>query len=411
MKPMPTLDELRRNRAGVLSIAAQITLALAILCNALFFIRETTAWMNRPTGIDEPDIFVMESTSTGERPTWAPREQADLAALRSIDGVVDAYATNTVPLSNEGNSAALKLTIDQQQATTMAALYYTGAEGLKTLGLQLIAGRMFARDEVGYVDPTDPATILNVPAAVIVTSALAQKLYPHGSALGRPVFIQGDPTALRIVGVVKRLQVPWTMVAGWGSTFSEDSILLPAQLVAKKVLYVVRVRSGRVAAVEKKAVGALQRIDRLRIIGGPYTMAQKRATAYRDDRGLSLFLAVVTSCLLGVTAAGIVGLTSYWVSKRKRQIGIRRALGATRGGIVWYFLGENLMITVVGVVAGTFLAIGLNLWVITAFALPRMPVGYLATGAVALILLGQLAALWPAWRAASIPPAIATRSA
>lgn len=411
MKPMPTLDELRRNRAGVLSIAAQMTLALGILCNALFFIHETTAWMDRPTGIDEPDIFVMESTSTGERPTWAPREQADLAALRSIDGVVDAYATNTVPLSDEGNSVALKLTADQQQPTTMAALYYTGADGLNTLDLQLLAGRMFARDEVGYVDPTDPATILDVPAAVIVTSALAQKLYPHGSALGRPVFIQGVSTALRIVGVVRRLQVPWTMVAGWGSTFSEDSLLLPAQLVAKKVLYVVRVRAGGVAAVEKEAVGALQRLDRLRIIGGPYTMAQKRERAYRNDRGLSLFLAVVTSCLLGVTAAGIVGLTSYWVSKRKRQIGIRRALGATRGGIIWYFLGENLMITLVGVIAGTFLAIALNLWVISAFALPRMPEGYLACGAVALIVLGQLAALWPAWRAASIPPAIATRSA
>lgn len=411
MIPMPTLDELRRNRAGVLSIAAQMTLALAILCNALFFIRETTAWMNRPTGIDEPDIFVMESTSTGERQAWAPREQADLLALRSIEGVVDAYATNTVPLSDEGNSAALKVTVDQQQPTTMAALYYTGDEGLSTLGLRLIAGRMFTRDEAGYVDPTDSAAILDVPAAVIVTSALAQKLYPHGSALGRPVFIQGDPTAMRIVGVVKRLQVPWTTVAGWGSTFSEDSLLLPAQLVAKKVLYVIRVRPGRVAAVEKEAVGALQRLDRLRIIGGPYTMAQKREFAYRDDRGLSLFLAVVTSCLLGVTAAGIVGLTSYWVSKRKRQIGIRRALGATRGGIIWYFLGENLMITLVGVVAGTFLAIALNLWVISAFALPRMPVSYFAAGAVALIALGQLAALWPAWRAASIPPAIATRSA
>lgn len=411
MKPMPTLDELRRNRAGVLSIAAQMTLALAILCNALFVIHETTAWMNRPTGIDEPDIFVIESTSAGGQQTWAPREKADLAALRALDGVVDAYATNSVPLNNGGNSAPLKLTADQQQPTTMAALYYTGAEGLNTLGLQLIAGRTFARDEVGYLDPADPAALLAGPQVVIVTSALAQKLYPHGSAVGRPVFIQGDPASLRIVGIVKRLQVPWTAVADWGSTFSEDSLLLPAQLVQKYVLYVVRVQPGRMAAVQKAVVGALQRLDRLRTIGGPYTMAEKREMAYRDDRGLSLFLAIVTACLLGVTAAGIVGLTSYWVAKRKRQIGIRRALGATRSGIIWYFLGENLMISLLGVVAGTFLAIVLNLWVISAFALPRMPVGYLAAGAVALVVLGQLAALWPAWRAASVAPAIATRSA
>ncbi|HEU5442813.1 MAG TPA: FtsX-like permease family protein, partial [Steroidobacteraceae bacterium] len=309
------------------------------------------------------------------------------------------------------NSVPLKLTVDQQQPTTMAALYFTGAAGLNTLGLQLIAGRTFAPGEAGYLDPSDPAAMLSGPGVVIVTSALARKLYPHGSALGRPVFLQGVPVSMRIVGIVKRLQVPWTVVAGWGSNFSEDSLLVPAQLVQKYVHYVVRVRPGRVAAVEKAAVGALQTLDRLRTIGGPYTMAQKRETAYRDDRGLSLFLAVITSCLLGVTAAGIVGLTSYWVAKRKRQIGIRRALGATRGAIIWYFLGENLLITLVGVIAGIFLAVALNLWVISAFALPRMPVGYLAGGAVALIALGQLAALWPAWRAASIPPAIATRSA
>ncbi len=411
MKPMPTLDELRRNRAGVLSIAAQMTLALAILCNALFVIHETTAWANRPTGIDEPDIFVIDSTSTADHQRWAPQEKADLAALRALDGVVDAYATNAVPLSNAGNSAALKLTADQQRPTTMAALYFTGAAGLNTLGLQLIAGRAFAPDEVGYLDPADAAAMLATPGVVIVTSELARKLYPHGSALGRPVFLEGDPAAMRIVGVVKRLQVPWTAVAGWGSTFSDDSLLLPAQYLQKYVHYVVRVRPGRMAAVEKAAVRTLQSLDRLRTIGGPYTMAQKRETVYRDDRGLSLFLAVITSCLLGVTAAGIVGLTSYWVAKRRRQIGIRRALGATRAGIIWYFLGENLMITLVGVVAGIVLAIALNLWVIGAFALPRMPVGYLAGGAVALIALGQLAALWPAWRAASIPPAIATRSA
>ena len=408
MMPMPTLDELRRNRAGVLSIAAQMTLALAILCNALFVIHETTAWASRPTGIDEPDIFVIASTARGEQQTWGPREQADLAALRALDGVVDAYATNSVPLYRGGNSAPLKTRADQIQPTTMAALYYTGTEGLDTLGVQLVAGRTFARAEVGYVNAWD---ILGVPKVVIITSALAEKLYPHGSALGRPIYIQGLPAAIRIVGIVKRLQVPWTSVAGWGSTFSQDSVLLPAQLIDKNVLYVVRARPGRMAAVEKSAVQALRTSDHLRILDGPYTMRQERELAYRDDRGLSLFLGAVTSCLLGVTAAGIVGLTSYWVSKRRRQIGIRRALGATRAGIVWYFLGENLMITLLGVAAGMVLAIALNLWIINAFALPRIPTGYLAAGAVALVLLGQLAALWPAWRAASIPPAIATRSA
>lgn len=408
MLSMPTLAELRRNRAGVLSIAAQMTLALAILCNALFVMHETAARMSQPTGADEPDIFYMQNSPIGEHGTWAAQEQADIAALRSLDGVVDAYVTNSLPLTNSGGGTPVSTRPDQIRPTTMAAIYFVGARGLHTLGLHLVAGRDFEAEEIGDLDPTQK---LRLPPAVIVTRALAAKLYPGANALGRPVFAPGFTTAIPIVGIVDRLQVPWTSAAGWGSDFRDDSILTGARLISEDVLYVVRTRPGRVAAVEKEAVKTLQKINRLRVIGGPLTMTQAREYAYRDDLGLSTFLAVVTSCLLGVTAAGIVGLTSYWVAKRKRQIGIRRALGATRGAIVWYFLGENLLIAAVGIVAGTGLTLGLSLWIASAFAMPHIPVGYVATGIVVLIFLGQLAALWPAWRAACIPPAIAARSA
>lgn len=405
---MPTFAEVRRNRAGVLSIAVQATLALAILCNAVFVIHETAARMSQPSGVDESDIFYIQSSSVGEHSTWPARERADVAALRSLDGVVDAYVTNSLPLTNGGSSAPLGTRPDQVRPTTMAAIYFVGSQGLRTLGLHLIAGRDFEPNEVGDLDPTQQ---LRLPPAVIVTRALAEKLYPGGNAVGRPVFVPGYPTAIPIVGIVDRLQVPWTDAAGYGSDFREDSVLMGARLIKQEVLYAVRTRPGRVAAVEKAAVITLRGIDRLRVLEGPYTMTQAREYAYRDDRGLSIFLAVVTACLLAVTAAGTIGLTSYWVAKRKRQIGIRRALGATRGAIIGYFLGENLLIMAVGIVAGTALTVEVNLWIARAFAMPHIPVSYVAIGIVALVFLGQLAALWPAWRAASIPPAIAARSA
>jgi putative ABC transport system permease protein len=406
---MPTIAELRHNKAGVLSIALQMALSLAILCNALFVIHAQIGLMARPTGIDEADIFFVQSSLLGEQQTWGAQEQADVAALRSAGDIADAYVTNSVPLTNSGGSVPLRIRGDQVQPDTMAAIYFAGGDGLHTLGLHLVAGRDFRPDEIGDYEPQAAA---KAPGVLIVTKALADKLFPDGSALGRTIFLfPGAPRSSRIVGIVSRLQVPWTSSSGWGSTFSEDSVLVPARLVNKDVAYVVRARPGRVPVAEKGAVRALQMNDRMRIIGGPYTMTQTRAYAYRDDLGFSIFLAVVTWFLLGVTAAGIVGLTSYWVSRRKRQIGIRRALGATRGAIVGYFLGENLLIASVGIVAGTGLTIGLNLWIASAFGMPHIPVGYVATGIVTLVLLGQLAALWPAWRAASIPPAIAARSA
>jgi putative ABC transport system permease protein len=136
-----------------------------------------------------------------------------------------------------------------------------------------------------------------------------------------------------------------------------------------------------------------------------------RVTAYRDDRGLAVILAVVCAALVAVTGFGIVGLTSYWVSQRRRQIGIRRALGATRGAILRYFQTENLLIASAGAVVGVGLAIGINLWMVSSFEMPRLNFVWTLVGAVAVLLLGQLAVLWPAMRAASLPPALATRSA
>lgn len=140
----------------------------------------------------------------------------------------------------------------------------------------------------------------------------------------------------------------------------------------------------------------------------PMTIA--REEAYRDDRGLAVILGVVCAALVAVTSFGIVGLTSYWVAQRRRQIGIRRALGATRNAIIQYFQTENLMIAAAGAAVGIAMAVSLNLWMMTAFSMQRLNVGYALVGAIVVLLLGQAAVLWPALKAASIPPALATRT-
>jgi putative ABC transport system permease protein len=122
-------------------------------------------------------------------------------------------------------------------------------------------------------------------------------------------------------------------------------------------------------------------------------------------------LSVVCAALVAVTAFGIVGLTSYWVSQRRRQIGIRRALGATRNAIIHYFQTENFLIAAAGSLAGVGMAVGLNMWMVSTFEMERLNAGYAIVGAILVLLLGQLAVLWPALKAASIPPALATRAA
>jgi putative ABC transport system permease protein len=93
------------------------------------------------------------------------------------------------------------------------------------------------------------------------------------------------------------------------------------------------------------------------------------------------------------------------------MIGVRRALGATRGHILRYFQTENFLLATLGIVLGMALAYGINLLLMIHYELPRLPAVYFPVGALALWLIGQAAVLGPALRAAAVPPVVATRSA
>jgi putative ABC transport system permease protein len=114
--------------------------------------------------------------------------------------------------------------------------------------------------------------------------------------------------------------------------------------------------------------------------------------------------------LVAITSLGIVGLASFSVSRRTRQIGTRRALGATKLAILRYFMTENFIISLLGVTIGAALTIGLNILMIENFSLERIA-WYLVPAAMLVMLgIGQAAVYGPARRASSVPPAIATRN-
>jgi putative ABC transport system permease protein len=143
---------------------------------------------------------------------------------------------------------------------------------------------------------------------------------------------------------------------------------------------------------------------------GSQTLSDLRAACFRQDRAMAGILVGVIVALLLVTALGIVGLASFWVQQRRRQIGIRRAIGATRGDILRYFQTENFLIVSFGIALGMLLAFALNIMLMKFYELPHLPLYYLPIGALVLWALGQVAVLGPALRAAAVPPVVATRS-
>jgi putative ABC transport system permease protein len=400
----PILSAMRRNKVGAILIILQMAITLAFLANALTLVEQRLAWSSRPTGIDEPNIFVMLTDFIDHPNDLAGRQAADLAALRSLSGVKDAYATNDYPMQGGGWAEAVTLTPDQQTPSALAAYYFGDEHALDTLGLTLVSGRNFAADEVLV------RTENNVPRAsgYIITQELARKLFPAGNALGQLIFVEDSAVPSPIIGIVERLQGPYTAATGQASTFAENSVLTPYKPLDEASRYMVRVQPGQLDAVMKAAEKTLFAIDGNRILRAR-SMPELRVQAYRGEHGLAVLLISICAALLIVTAFGIVGLTSYWVAQRRQQIGIRRALGATRQAIVRYFQTENLLIAAAGAAIGVTLAIALNLWMVHSFEMVRIDNSRVVAGALVMLLLGQFAVLWPALRAASIPPALATR--
>jgi putative ABC transport system permease protein len=123
-----------------------------------------------------------------------------------------------------------------------------------------------------------------------------------------------------------------------------------------------------------------------------------------------VFLSTLVILMTAVTALGIIGLATFQVNARRKQIGTRRALGARRADIVRHFQLENGLLGAGGVVAGGLLAYAASGWLTRAFQMAPLPPAYVAASALALLVLGQLAVLWPARRAGAIDPAVATRT-
>jgi putative ABC transport system permease protein len=414
----PILSALRRHKAGTILIALQIALTLAIVCNALFIIRARFEHMARTTGIDETNLFQVESTRTGVdsgtdagKATLDASIKADLAALRQLPDVVDAYETNSLPLSNNLYSEGFSFTPGAPPAVP-TGFYNADERTLAILGVRLVAGRNFRSDEIighGQLGAFQPAVI-------IVSKHLADSLFPRGGALGKQVYFINATAPSNIIGVVERLQT--SLVDSSTDGWAWNSTLVPLRLVDPSRYYVVRAKPGRLAAAMRSAPAALYAQDPQRIIPdgagdddlGVQSFAQIRATAYQGDRTLAILMGVISVMLLAVTAAGIAGLSSFWVGQRRRQIGVRRALGATSRDIVRYFLIENALISTAGIIVGIVLAFEFNRWLMGKFELTQLSPTYVLVGVVMLLLLSQGAALAPALRAARIAPVEAIRS-
>jgi putative ABC transport system permease protein len=410
MEIRPILASLRKHRIPALLIVLEIALACAVLCNAVFMISKRISDIHLPNAIDEQGLVGVSLRGADDKLVGSdiPR---NLAALRGIAGVQQASFTNSLPLSHNNWGWSFGTSPETEPASAKknvnVSLYFVGEGGDKALGLRVVQGRFFNTDE--FADSRFDTAPLPETHAVVMTQSAAARFWPGQSALGKTIY--SKPFSYTVVGVVDDVLRP--NVYTQDTARSYEDVYFPMSAAGSKgalSFYILRGATQDRERIMREAEQKLSALNPAAVAKGT-TYVEVRQKYFADMSSMAWMLVLVCVVMLAVTAFGIVGLTSFWVGQRRRQIGIRRAVGATRGHIMQYFQTENLLLTSLGVIVGMGLAFGINLYLMQHYEMSRMPWYYLPGGALALWLLGQASVFGPAQKAASVPPVVATRSA
>ncbi len=401
----PIWRAMLKNKAGFILIALQIAVTMTIMVNAFAIMQERANNTARASGLDEANTFAFASASFAEydREGLKSLIDEDLAVIRGLPGVRNAVATNSFPLRQGGWSMGLQTEPGNQSADSVgSAIYFVDEHGVDTFASRIIDGKNFTPNQVAWNIEDDDTW----PAHGIITEALGKDLFPdeQGSYVGKTFYIN-DNDPVNVIGVVERLQAPWPSWSG-----VEKSMLVPQRRVSEFQHYVVRAEPGFRDALMPQIEELLSNSNKERIIRDMTIMEDVRESAYLDDTALIKILSFIVGMLTIITGLGIVGLASFNVSRRTRQIGIRRALGATKPAIVRYFMVENFLVSSIGLAIGGILSVALNIAMVEAFALEPLAWYVIPIAMLALWTVGQAAVAGPARKASNITPAIATRS-
>jgi putative ABC transport system permease protein len=403
------LSAMWRSRVGPVLVAAQVAVTLAVVVNVSYIVQTRLDNISQPTGIDMDNMFWVVSVAYTPEFNRVAAIPADVAWLQSLPGVVAAANSSLVP-QGFGTSTlpfAADASVLDKGGGEPAVLYTGTGQLVQSLGVKLIAGRMFDPAAVPPASPEDGVPAEWGPEAVI-TKNIADKLFPKGDALGKTLYSGLVTKSMTVVGIVEYMQhQPWM---GPASELARTIVMVPMTPGGARSLYIVRTQPGRKDAVMARVEKEFADLQPGRYVSAMESLANSADRQRRGMKTSAVTLSIVAGFVVLVTIVGIVGLAAFTVATRTKQLGTRRALGATKFHIVRYFLVENWLITTVGAFIGCALALGVGIKLSNMYRMPQLPLYYLIGGVVTLWLIGMLAVWLPARRAAAISPATATRA-
>jgi predicted permease len=394
-----------RARARGALVIGELALAIVLLAGAGLLIRSVWNLSGVDTGFRISGVLKAEYKLPASRypadfRSW-PNFQEQHAFTRSLlervstlPGVTSAAVAGNHPIDpGFTNSFAVVGRESEARAWPEISVRRVTPGYFETVGLPLVSGRLLAA-----ADETTSAPV------VVLNAAAAQRFFAERSALGARLRLYGAERT--IVGVVKDEKFQGVAAA------APLAVYLPlSQAPSTNGAGVLLVRTpGDPAALSSAILTVIRERDPALAVFGvePFADTVSRSTAER--RFAMLLLTAFAALALALGAIGIHGVLSYEVSQRRREIGIRMALGAERSRILRQIVGQGLLLTAVGIVLGLGGAVALSRFLETMLfgVSERDPFTF---GAVVLVLgsVALAAMAVPAWRATHVDPAIALR--
>jgi predicted permease len=379
-------------------VSAQIALSLVALIGAGLFLRSLQNAQRINPGFDAEHLAVM-SFDLGAQGYTEERgrqfQQRVLERASSVPGVQAATLASTVPLFQGGFARTVFLEgqdASDRRAGKLVQITVGSTRYLETLGIPLMRGRALSD-----IDQS------NTPTSVVINETMAKRFWPEQDALGKRFKFFGQENFNQVVGIAKDSKYNFIGEEPTPFIYQATTQVYQPQLS-------LFVKAPRPEAVLGTVRGEVQQLDRNLPLTGVFTLTEIfDQSLWAPRMGASLLL-VFAGLSLVLAVIGIYGVMAYSVSQRVRELGIRMALGASRGDVLRLVVLQGLRLTLMGVIVGLAASFAASR-LIASMLFDVSPTDVVTFVAVPIVLaLAALGASYlPARRATRIDPMVALR--
>lgn len=374
----------------------QLAMTLALLLNSILLAKQTHQQLNQPTGLDMDNTLLVQLKPTMASlrvyPALEELLNRQLDAVQAMPGVIAAAYTNQSAILQGGNNGNVYIDGEEDRTNQPSVpMYFVSKDFFNVLNSDVLQGEL-PQHSVSLDNPVQPD--------VVITKSLADKLFAGKPAVGRQL------NRGRVAAVISDF---YGQRHGTNIMFNNIQVA-PPYSVDWGYGILLRVQPGQAENVRQQVDKVLRNVEPNIEILHVRTLAEQYQRLYRNEYGLATLLALLSALMLLVTMVSSYSSTHFHALKRQQEIGVKRALGASKKVIFLELLSENWLCTAIGALFGIGCALLLNKALSQVITIPPLDL-YLPLLASLILLVCVTVATWyPAAIATRISPATATKA-